>query len=379
MKDSSKSRDLIILKSILWLYIILCFIIAGLNYGYASKAEPAAAAFITWFWHFYENWIKTFFIILCGFLTLRIVGASGRTTLRKRNLIGFIIAALVVHIITPIFLDNKELYFFTMPLPWNTTPLQLMNEGSNFYMSRFPVWGMGGITSALIFYVCISAVVIIGTLLFGRRWQCSTLCLFNGFASEVFAPAFPLVGRLKEVKPKTLKMFSMTRWLFLILSIFFTAFWTLALLGMPIAGNIKVIGKIEEYKYLIGELLMAMFFWVAFIGRGYCHYCPLGTVLAFLSKAAGQRIVTNNTNCIQCSKCNQACSMAIDIKCKAQEGKDVAELRCVGCGHCVDVCPTNTLSYSTRFLDRVMKFPPLNLNNDCQTEGEESHNLNNCQ
>jgi len=205
---NNKTLELKILKAILWIYIILCIIIAGLNYGYASKATAEAAAFITWFWHFYENWIKTIFIIVCSFLTLRIVSTSKINTMRKRNLIGFIIAALIVHIITPLLLNNSELYFFTMPLPWTTTPLQLLSSESTFYISRFPVWGAAGISAALIFYICVSTIVLIGTLLFGRRWQCSTLCLFNGFAAEVFAPAIPLVGKSKKINEKALKFFS---------------------------------------------------------------------------------------------------------------------------------------------------------------------------
>lgn len=349
----NKTIELKILKAVLWIYIILCFLIAGLNYGYASRTSASIGALITWFWHFYENWIKTLFIIICSVLTLRIVGASDTTTLRKRNLMGFIGAALVVHIVTPLFLSNKELYFFTMPLPWTTTPLQLMHPQSSFYTSRFPVWGAAGITAALVFYTIFSAIVIIGSLMLGRRWQCSTLCLFNGFASEVFAPAFPLIGKAKAMKPSTLRFFMVLKWIFLAASFFFTLYWILLLSGIPLAGNIQVIRKAEEYTYLSGELLAAMFFWVAFIGRGYCYYCPLGTVLGLLGRAAGQKVITGRTECIQCGKCNKACSMSVDIMKKAQEGEESADLRCVGCGHCVDACPTKTLAYSTRFLDKV--------------------------
>ncbi|KNZ42620.1 4Fe-4S binding protein [Acetobacterium bakii] len=352
---ADKTIELRILKIILWIYIILCLVIAGLNYGYASQASPEVAAFITWFWHFYENWIKMAFIILGSFLTLRIIGASKRTTMRKRNLTGFIIAALVVHIISPLLLNNTELYFFTMPLPWTTTPLQLLDPGSSFYLSRLPVWGITGISAALVFYVCFSVIVTIGTLLFGRRWQCSTLCLFNGFASEVFAPAFPLVGKKKKAGSRGLRVFSVLRWIFLFMALFFTLYWILYLLGVSLPGNIETIGKIELYKYLSAELLMAMFFWVAFIGRGYCYYCPLGTVLGLLGKIVGQKIITNNTKCIECGQCNDVCPMSIDIKNRAKDGKSVKELRCVGCGHCVDICPTMTLSYSTNFIELISK------------------------
>ncbi|MDF2613070.1 MAG: 4Fe-4S ferredoxin [Clostridia bacterium] len=351
----NKSIELKILKAILWIYIILCLVIAGLNYGYANQATASVKVFITWAWHFYENWVKTFFILIGSFLTLRITSTLNIKTMRKRNLIGFIVSALIIHIIMPIFLNNSEVYFFTMPLPWTTTPLQLLHLDSSFYLSRIPIWGLAGVASALTVYVCISVIIIIGTLLVGRRWQCSTLCLFNGFASEVFEPAFPLVGKSKKIKPNTLKIFSCLRWVFLIMALFFVFYWILVLVGIPITEGIQVISKLENYKYLSTELLMAMFFWVAFIGRGYCYYCPLGTVLGWIGKAAGQKIITNNTKCIKCNKCNLACTMAIDIKDNAQNGKAVTDLRCVGCGHCVDACPTKNLSYSTKFLSRIFK------------------------
>ncbi|MTI48871.1 MAG: 4Fe-4S dicluster domain-containing protein [Firmicutes bacterium] len=351
----SKSIELKALRTILITYILLCIIIAGLNYGYASQASEETAKFIRWFWHFYENWVKTLFIIICSFLTLRIVGSSETTTMRKRNLIGFTVAALVVHIFGPLILNNFELYFFTMPLPWTTTSLQLLYENSSFYLSRFPIWGLTGITFALIFYICYSIIVILGTLLLGRRWQCSTLCLFNGFAAEVFDPAIPITGKKRKIKPRNLKLLSMMRWVFLIIAIIFTAYWVMFLLGVQLPGNIHVISKVENYKYLVGELFMAMFFWVAFIGRGYCYYCPLGTVLSFIGRAADQKIVTNNTKCIQCNKCNLACPMSIEIKGKARDGEVVKDNKCVGCAHCVDACPTKTLAYSTKFLDKVSR------------------------
>lgn len=350
-----KDGEIRILKTILWLYIILAIVIAGLNYGYANQSDSSIAGCINWFWHFYENWIKTLFIVIGSLLTLRIIGTSQRSKMRKGNLTGFIVAALIVHIVAPILLHNKELYLFAMPLPWTTAPLQLLYPESSIYLSRYPIWGIAGISAALIFYVCVSMIVIIGTLLFGRRWQCSTLCLFNGFASEVFAPAFPLVGKNKKITKGTLRFFCLIRWIFLLLALFFTFWWIMFLSGIEVLGNFDVISRLETVKYLSAELLMMMFFWIVFLGRGYCYYCPLGTILSFLSKLAGQKIVTNRTKCIQCNRCNIACPMSIDIKGRAELGQIVTDLRCVGCGHCIDVCPTKTLGYSTRLLDWIYK------------------------
>ncbi len=347
------NKELKILKIILWVYIVLCIIIAGLNYGYARNASDDVAKFITWGWHFYENWVKTIFIIVGSYLTLKIL-KNKNTNMRKKNLIGFISAALVVHIIGPIILGNSELYFFTMPLPWTTTPLQLLSEESSFYMSRFPIWGVNGITIALIFFVIYSLIVLVGTLFLGRRWQCSTICLFNGFAAEVFDPAIPLLGKKKKLKDRTVKILLIFKWIFFAVAVFFTLYWVLLIIGVSMPGEPKIWGMIENYKYLSGELLMAMFFWVAFIGRGYCYYCPLGTLLGFIGKAADQKINTDNTKCISCGKCDDICPMSIKIKEKAQVGEAVVDTNCVGCGRCVDNCPRGTLSYSTKFLNKMM-------------------------
>ena len=89
------------------------------------------------------------------------------------------------------------------------------------------------------------------------------------------------------------------------------------------------------------------------MGRGYCFYCPLGTMLGLLGKVAGQEIVTNNTQCVQCHQCNSVCPMSIDIKSMAMNGQPVTALRCVGCGHCVDACSSSTLSYTTKFMTMI--------------------------
>jgi hypothetical protein len=140
-----------ILKAILGIYIILAILLAGLNYGYANKTDSSLAEFITWFWYFYENWIKTLLIIIGSYLALSIIRTSQRFTMRRKNLIGFCIAALVVHITVPILLHNNEVYLFAMPLPWSTTPLQLLYPQSSIYLSRYPLWGLEGVTVVLVF------------------------------------------------------------------------------------------------------------------------------------------------------------------------------------------------------------------------------------
>lgn len=343
----TSSWELRLLKALLWIYIGLCLALASLNWGYVPSAPPKIALAITKLWHFYENWIKTLLIVVCSFLTLRIIHKKKmRTTMRKRNLAGFAIAALLIHILLPLLLQNPELYFFAMPLPWSTVPLQAGIEGTAMHQGLTQSIGLGGVRASLLFFWIYTACIMVGTLLFGRRLQCSTLCLFNGFASEVFGAAIPLVGRFKPpLSKRGLTFTSLIRKIFFILAFGFTLYWTFFRTGQ----NQAFISNLETIKYLIFELLMAMFFWVAFVGRLYCYYCPLGTLLGWLGKVGGQRIATNETHCIQCGKCTAACPLSIDVRSYAMHGLPMEDLSCVGCGHCIDACPTETLKYKTRF------------------------------
>ncbi len=349
----STSWELSLLKALLWMYIGLCLVIASLNWGYVPQAPLEVAHLITEVWHFYENWMKTALIGVCSILTLRIVKKkNSRVSMRKRNLAGFAIAALLVHIILPFFLGNPETYYFAMPLPWSTVPLQAGVQGTAMRQSLTQSIGLGGVRASLLFFWIYSALVMVGTLLFGRRLQCSKLCLFNGFAAEVFAPAIPLVGGFKTpLTQKRLAAITWVRKVFFTLALGLTLYWTLA--GRLSMEGLIIISKLETFKYLLFELLMAMFFWVAFVGRLYCYYCPLGTLLGWVGSVGRQKIVTNETTCIQCGKCNAACPLSIDILSSAKEGFPVENKSCVGCAHCVDACPTQTLRYSTAFMDSL--------------------------
>ncbi len=364
----------VLLRIFLWVYIGLCILIAGLNFGYAEQASPRTGALITWIWHVYENWVKTVFIVICGLLTLMIVRGprnkkQQRVRLRRNNIIGLTCSALVVHIVVPLLLDNPDIYFFAMPLPWTTMPLQASVSSSEFFQRHVSIWGTAGMSWALTFFWVYSTVAFAGTLVMGRRWFCSTLCLFNGFAAEVFGPVMPLVGTKQGRGTKgkgshqgAFTFFSKFRWIYFGIALLLTGYWASISLnlvhpGGVTSGNVfslgtmNAIASVETWKYLGLELLMAMFFWVAFIGRGYCLYCPVGTFFGLISRLVGQKIVTDETRCISCGRCSRACPVKIDVQRYAEKGVPVRVMNCVGCGHCVDVCPTETLRYTTRILE----------------------------
>ena len=82
---------------------------------------------------------------------------------------------------------------------------------------------------------------------------------------------------------------NIVRWVFLGIALFFIVYWAMYLLEITITPSIDVITKIESFKSVVGGLLRSLFFCIAFIGRGYCYFCPLGTVLSGFARIAGQK------------------------------------------------------------------------------------------
>jgi ferredoxin-type protein NapH len=348
--------ELTAIKFILGSYILLAFLFAGLNYGYAPTADPKIGHLIELTWQIYENLVKTLFIVVCSILTIRLLKRRKTgVTMQRRNFVGFFTAALVIHIVAPLATGDADFYFYAMPLPWSTMPLQLLSEASPFYHHRVAAIGAGGISIALTFFIIANVVVFTGTLLFGRRFQCSSICLFNGFAAEIFRPAFPLIGRREKKGPGLLKGLRAAKWVMVVVSLGLTAAWIFIIAFRLDHPVLKILYRIENLKYLVLELMVAMFFWVFLLGRGYCHFCPLGTVLGWLSKAAGQRIETDKSACISCRRCDSTCPMGIEISPSAAQGRPVRNGNCVGCGHCVDVCPTDALTYATDFKSKITR------------------------
>lgn len=335
-------KEIKILRITLIIYIILCLIIAGLNYG-VPESNVELKHTINKLWHFFENGYKLIMMGFASWLTFRILRKEKSYKHRKSNIIALMISGLVLHLVLPLLTGNYEIYFFSMPVPFNTTGLKLVNTASEFYQAKLPIWGSMGIAVALIVTLIYFIVIYSMTYIFGRKFNCSMLCMFNGFIAEVFSPIFSVK------KKKAFKFLRTFKIIFFIIAICFIVF---SLVTAIINRTYPLVEMLEVYKYLIGELMMAMFLWIAFTGRGYCYYCPLGTSLGYVAQLGGQEILTDLNQCISCGKCNDACQMSIDIKGFASQSLPVKDLNCVGCGHCIDVCPVNTLAYSTKFMKK---------------------------
>lgn len=353
-----------ILAGTLVVYIGLCIVIAGLNYAVAPSASAEVASAIHSLYAFYENEFKVFIILLCSLMSfVAEKGGGKRSRMRRANVIGFCAAAIAIHVVLPLVAANREVYYVVMPLPWSSTGFQLLDTTSSFYIKKSIIWGLPALSATIIVFVAMNAFVFVGTLLVGRRLQCSTLCLMNGFIAEIWSPVLPLVSARGKKRPQASASstretpelnlsLAVARIVMFGISTAFTLWWILRASGLPVpfSANADAVSVIESYKYLTLELLMAMFFWIVWSGRAYCRYCPAGTALALVARLGGQRIATDRARCVGCGACSKACPLDIDVASFARRGASVKSLSCVGCGHCVDSCPSLVLAYETDFL-----------------------------
>jgi NAD-dependent dihydropyrimidine dehydrogenase PreA subunit len=84
-----------------------------------------------------------------------------------------------------------------------------------------------------------------------------------------------------------------------------------------------------------------------FVYRPWCHFfCPFGLVGWLIEKISRVRISVDYDSCIACDKCARACPSTVMEAILKQEKKTIPD--CFACYTCRDVCPTESIRFSTR-------------------------------
>ncbi len=95
-------------------------------------------------------------------------------------------------------------------------------------------------------------------------------------------------------------------------------------------------------KYFIPKMsiLIAFFFLIILISRGWCRYlCPVGAMMSLFNKISLLQIKYYEERCIKCLKCAEICPMRINMP------YDYKSIECIRCGKCIDICPKNALEF----------------------------------
>lgn len=356
----SKNAHIAVIRALAALLFVLAFAIATVNYGFGGSLSPAARHAWKVAYFYYEYFFRWLTVAAGCFLTWRSLrGRKAAATREQRfTLVSYSVSSFLLLVVLPLALGYWEIYYALMPFPWTTLPLQLAATGG-YFGSALPAWrGIDSTAVMLWAYFLYQGVVLVGTAVMGRKWQCGMICMLNGCHAESLGAGLPLFPHdpakpgSKRLRGGVKKALLAARNILFPVNLAFFALWALyAAFGFePLP--LRLLMRAEIVKYVALELALLMALWFFAGSRAYCFYCPAGFALALASRAAGQRIETGLTKCIGCGACDAACKMSVDVMARAAAGKPVQDLSCVGCGLCVDACPTGNLAYRTLLWNR---------------------------
>ncbi len=145
----------------------------------------------------------------------------------------------------------------------------------------------------------------------------------------------------------------------------FVAFAALALLtGHTLFLTLNPIGIVS--RAMVYGLSMALLWVVALLAfevlyarRAWCRYaCPIGLTYGLLGVAAPFRVVYHLEACAHEGECRKVCEVPhvldLTIKGRAADAHVDVGPDCTRCGLCVDICPTDSLTYEVKGLDRLL-------------------------
>ncbi len=362
-KKTDPQRYIKLLRYVIYFFIITG-IIAGLLMGIVRKrVSPDVQVIIEWIFIVYENGVRSIATIIGFYLTYKYVKSSkGRISrFRRISFFSLSISFAFFYLILPFLLHFTEFYLALIPFPWASLPFQAPITGGYLTTSFTDILGWNGVIITLYVYYIYQIITFIGTIFLGRRWHCSMLCTFMGAHGEGFGQALPLIPhdkkrpQSKRVHPKIRIILFVIQIFIFILNSFLIFIWMIYFFSGTALIPVETLISIERTKYLVFELYLMLFLMFFVGGRGYCYYCPAGTLLGVMGKLVGQQITTGLTECTSCGLCNDACKMSVDIMAMAKIGEPVKSLNCVGCGVCIEACPKGNLQYTTIFLTNYRK------------------------
>ncbi len=230
---------------------------------------------------------------------------------------------------------------------WNDTISAPVKTAHVYLFPAFTSWGM----AAYLF-----VVIPVFVWFFGKRY-CSWICSCGNLAETV---GITVWGKkwVKEGTPRG-EFAAKSEWVQKAIMFFALAFGALLLFDtMQVIAAPDVVARIREVQDFGVDFVFGSVIGVGaypFFGtRVWCRYgCPLAKFMELSGKYTGSKFaVVANEKCTGINLCTKACPMGIDVASYAHKDRKptlgsfgLHETVCIGCGGCIEVCPTKALSF----------------------------------
>lgn len=271
--------------------------------------------------HATKNWVKIRIKFGCWFACLLMVFFVFRNRKMNRNLRKWLLFGSVM--------------LFGVILGSDPSPMGTVKDAIYLYGS-----------SGAIFPPRMIALVVFLLIVFAaNKFICAWGCQLGVLQDLIFR--FNQTSTGKSVLGKQFKLpFVITNSIRVVFLAVFTFF--------AFAWGVDIIGPIDPFRIFnpihlgiggavfVGTLLIMSLF----VYRPWCHlFCPFGLAGWFVEKISLFRINVDYETCIGCQKCAAACPSSVMGAILKRDKKTIPD--CFACYTCMEVCPTNSIRFST--------------------------------
>lgn len=249
--------------------------------------------------------------------------------------IFFILSTFGVYIFGQKLSGKYEIPVFACPINqegYISGSCYTLSHFKDFFLGNFKDGNIGDIFFFLLFNLIV--IILLGRLL------CGFICPF-GFIQDVLDKLRQFlkikVFKFSEKQKKSLAVIRWTWFFIFIFGSFILAYnfcqMCPVVLFSPLIGGI---GWTIGVPFIMGIIVIVGSF---FKRRFWCFFCPLGLMLALVSKVSFVWLKKDLVSCTECGACYEACPMDIKSIYTERKKKNITTIDCIMCLECVNKCP----------------------------------------